>query len=201
MQFRAVGLDSESYDFTVADCPVVLSAGVIALAAQPKSKLLWEDTIVRGSDNGIYEGDRIFSRSRYLGYVVYIKGFRLRYEDSGRIRDVPYGKNITILKGLKGSMRKAASDPDRTRLTLKVKNDQFEFNGILCGCKDNKIAIATGKCQDSYADLRDIRHSTGIEKEGVTLFFGDEFMGGTVALKNGIPVVLKPDGSMLRLTK
>lgn len=201
MQFKAMGVDSEFYRFKIEDCPVILNMGIMALTAKPGSKLLRIDTVVRGSDNNIFEGDRVLYKGGYFGYVVYAGGFKVRCKDTGELVDIPYGKNFRISKGTKRSIGDAVRDEDRSWLSLKVKDDIFELNGIVCSYRQSSIAITTVKCQERYVKPEDVRCSTGIEKEGNTLFFGDEYMGGKVIMKNGIPVVCLPDNRLLRLTK
>lgn len=190
-------MDGEQILFRLADCPVVVSRNRVALVSIPMSKLILQDTIVRGDEEtGYFEGDKVFWDKSYLGRVIYEKGFRLQ-DKRGNIKDIPWGRHLHVEKGSIADIRKITKCEDRTPINFKYKDTEIDFYAFLCKI-GNFIAVNSKTTPLRKLDPDYLMHNSGIKSSKGTVFLGDLYNGGLLTLHHGVPCV-KKDGRFFRV--
>ena len=183
--------------FTLADCPILVGEGLIALVGKISSALIRYDTIVRGDEeSGLYEGDVIYDEMEtILGIVVYAKGFVLY--NAGVLCDIPAEDNIRVTKGCPETIEKIANLEERTEISFAYKGIQYRFLSLICKVGDYVGLTIDGKLVNPEELLLNTGFCRKDRMKGI--YFGEVYQGGTVVLHKNVPMIAYEGGKYVPL--
>lgn len=173
-------------DFSLQDCPILISDTKIALSGIKKSRLIKVNTIVRGDkETGVFEGDEVYCDGILLGIVVYSKGFFLQ-DLNKSLKKLSQLQHIQVKEGNVKTVRDAFYSPHRTALTFGYKNDRIDFKSFVTKSGEFISIAETSR----LVDPKDLLFFTGYSRsDGRGIHFGELYKGGTVVLHNYEPAV------------
>lgn len=185
MRFRGLALSGSLVEFNVADAPVVITEGEVALFGNDNCKeILRLKTITRGER--FFEGDKVVDAvtGQLYGYVRYNKGFCMQMVDGG-LKEIPEELHIKVVTGDRKSILAVTQSDGWEPVSMVYRSETGEeaIIGLLDiitkvgGClaidggsrlvECSRVGIPTG-----YVDARN----------GRRICFGDEYAGGVVVL-------------------
>lgn len=170
-------------EFTLSDCPVVVSGTLMAITGRRLSPLIQIASIVRGDlELGLFEGDKLYNGEDELGQVVYVQGFKLLKLDM-TVEKLPNLKHIQVVKGNRESLLQVCSFKDRTPLQLVYNNELSSLERLVEKTKDGQYALLnTRRLVDEY----EFNLYTGYtDNTDIHIRFNQIYNGGVVCLHNG----------------
>lgn len=173
-------------DFTLHDCPILVTSSLVALAGIKQSKLIRYDTICRGDEEtGIFEGDEVYEDGKKIGTVVYAKGFFLQTL-TGALKTIPKSEHIKMKEGNVSSSKIAFNSEYRTDLSFSYKGQRIIISMFIC--KDGSMLSVAGK--NKLVNPDSLLMFTGyLRQDNRGVYFGEFYQGGKVVLHDLKPMI------------
>lgn len=173
---RALTLDNKLYAFTVADIPVAVGEDTFVLLKRRFSPILQLNTIVIGSDVGVYVGD-ILKGDDELWYVCYESGFAAYTKGREKKRLLYEFDTLDVV----GQM----TEEEKVEMGFKKLKLKFKYNGYIFTQMD-----IVGRYKDDLV-LRNIQGrvmSSDIQQDLITSIGGKKVYLGD--LYRGLPIFM-----------
>ena len=186
MLLRGFTDDGVRIDFTLHNCPILVTDSIVALAGIKQSKLIRYDTICRGDEKtGIFEGDEVYDNGTLIGIVVFAKGFFLQTLD-GLLKTIPSDEHIKVKEGNIDSSKMAFSSQYRTDLSFGYKGQRVTIHMFIC--KDGNMLSVAGK--NKLINPTSLLMFTGhLRHDNRGIYFGEFYQGGVVVLHDLKPMI------------
>lgn len=198
MNIKLVGVTKKgiSYDLELKDCPVRLNDRYTMLVNKENSPILITDSIgraVEGTD--ICELDRVYSKGRLIGYIVYNGGFYVWNHNTDEMTPIGDCTYDRIERNLECSY---PENTQKKRSYIRWKSNDVVY-GIheLLTVNEDRLFICTNQLK--LIHVSNSRLWTGLQKEDGPIFFGDAMDNGLVVFENYKPMILSHGDELLEL--
>lgn len=177
---RAKTLDDKFYQFTVLDVPVITGENTVVLLGRKFSPMLKYDTIVVGSDVGVYVGDVLRDEDGTEWIATYDRGVKAKSIPDRRTKYLYEFKRLRVV-------RQATKEEWRTYrvstpiLVFKYKDYTFDLSHIIGKHRRDLVVL---NIPDSV-NVKDVKQSARATIKRQRIFLGDEYKGSPVVMCYG----------------
>lgn len=169
---RAETLEGKPYEFTVADIPVVTGENEFVLLNRKFSPILKYDTIVLGSDVGIYVGDILLDDAGSEWFVTYKCGFvALKLDDPSTRRMLYEFRELKVIR-YATEEEKAKIITEKIKIKFKYQGHIFVITDIV-GRLGEGLVVKNIPSKMLPVHSEEVQQSTLMSRGGKRLYFGD----------------------------
>lgn len=188
---KALTLDSEWYEFTLADIPTLQTQEQFVLMNKPGAPILRNKLLRRGDpETGLYEGD-VIKYDGMLWLVCYERGFRVINSDY-TLRYLYHLDNFTRV-GFYTDIQGLPSLTFKKRFLFKYKEQVFRLEDIVGAYEGNLLLRSVSK----PVPADEIQQDCGMRSNGTLLYLGDSVQGSPTRLAGGRVVYDRDDGELI----
>lgn len=193
---RARTLKGEFYVFTVLDVPVITGENVITLLGRKFSPLLQLDSVVVGTEEGLFVGDVIRDANREKYIITYNNGVRAISKRTRKLYALYELEGIRVIGQASRSERVKyrVSTPE---LVFRCNDTLFTLNDIIGKHRRDLIILSTPEPMR----VEDVRQNTHVVINRQTIFLGDTYLGKQVTFVCGCVCIQNEFGAYDILNK
>lgn len=188
MRFRAVTHDYKLVYFGVEDAPVAINDKSSILVNRKNSPMILSKSIVRGTDDGIFESDFVTweDNMTLVGFVVYRDGFYVW--DYKRDNLIPL-RDRSKFVFTENTRLYRIDDINKMKSPIKFYggNRVFRLNRIMYS-KDNNLFVEVRNCKGGV-NINEVKLCTGLEFDHTELYYGQHIGDGVVEFHNYHPMI------------
>lgn len=183
---KALTLDGDWFEFSIADAPVRYSADEFALLRRPNTPRLKLKTLLRGiTEYKLFEGDIISAEGRKW-LVCYERGF-YAIDESYITRQIHTFSGFEIAGNCFTSEFKVPISM-RSKHLFKWRSVGFRIEDVLGFYDEDSLLL---RCVSQPVPHTEIQQCCGLNINGKRAYLGDKFEQGIVKLHNGVITFFK----------
>lgn len=182
---KAVTLDGEWFEFTMANIPTLIDSDTFVLMGLPGSPIMKFSTIKRGDwETGLYEGDVIQSGGDNW-VVCYERGFQIINADYV-VRHLYHIDDWEVIDSYDNGAFIVPITVKKKHL-FKYNDTVFRFNDIV-GAYDGNLII---RCCKGPVPCDEVKQTCGLRKNGTMLYLGNLIDRAPIELRGGRLTICK----------
>lgn len=199
MKLRGITTKHKPVLFSIEDIPVSINTKLLATIGKENSPLIIQNSVMRGTDDGLFFESDFVSRKedlKFVGYVIYRDGFYIWYPKTDTYEPLRNVDKYVFTENLQMHRVKDIQDRKST-IRFMASNRLFAFERVMYGKGQELFIDLKESMKPIYFD--DIKMCTGCIKDSYELVFGQTVSDGVIELHDFHPMVRKYNGEFREL--